>query len=343
MKPKHLFTSLLAVTALFVASCSTSRMGQNTAIQDDVYNSNARATEIVALAPLQNNRLPVDSIGETSFDYGKNDPYYDMSYASRIDRFYYGDRWRSYFDNYYDAFGYNNFYGSFGLGMDRFYNYGNPYGFGGYYPYSFSLGWGGYFGSFYNSWSPWGFYGNYWGPYSYNPYFGGGFYGGGYYGGGYYGGGGGYVVRGRDNNPRPSRGNDNGVYRPGTGSYVGGTASRGDNRSYGGTRAESYNPSNSSGRPSRGGEIGNATRPTESGRPTRTNDMPIGSRPSRGDVAPSTAPSSSRPSRGNDSPPPSRPTYNPPPTQSAPPPSSSGGGSSRGGGSSGGGGRPTRG
>ncbi len=332
MKPKHLFTGLLAATALFVASCSTSRMGQNVSNQDDVYNSNARAMEYVTLAPLQN-KLPVDSIGETSFDYGKSDPYYDMSYASRIDRFYYGDRWRTYFDNYYDLNGYNNFYGSFGLGFDRFYNYGNHYGFGFYPYYGFSLGWGGYFGSYYNSWSPWGYYGNYWGPYSYYPNYGG------YYGGGFYGGGGVFVGRSRNNNPRPIRGGENGVNRP-NGTYMGGAPSRGDNNSYRGTRSEMYNPSNA--RPSRGTETGNTTRTTEATRPTRTSDMPIG-RPSRGNDAPPPS-SSSRPTRGNDSPPPSRPSYTPPPTQSAPPPSSSGGGS-RGSSSSsgGGGGRPTRG
>lgn len=53
MKPNQLFTSLLAVTALFVASCSAPRMAQNNAIQDDVYNSTAQAKEYIAQAPQQ--------------------------------------------------------------------------------------------------------------------------------------------------------------------------------------------------------------------------------------------------------------------------------------------------
>lgn len=298
MKPNQLFTSLLAVTALFVASCSAPRMAQNNAIQDDVYNSTAQAKEYIAQAP-QQQYAQTDSVSDSY--YGKSDPYYDMDYSSRIDRFYYASPWRSYFNDYY---GYNNFY--------------SPYS------YSFGLGLGGYFGSYYNNWSNpyfnWGFYGapyysNFWGPYSYNyPYYGGGYYGGGYYGGG------GYVVRNRNNNPRPVRGSENGVGRA-NGSYIGGTPSRANNGASGNantgtrSRAEMYNPTNGT---------GNTTRPTSDARPSRGTET------------------QSRPSRGNDSPPPSRPVYTPPPVQNTPPPSSSGGGS-RGESGGGGGGRPTRG
>ncbi|WP_152969697.1 hypothetical protein [Pedobacter sp. Hv1] len=315
MKPNHLFTSLLAVTALFVASCSAPRMVQNNSIQDDVYNSTARAKEYIAMAPIQNSQT--DSVN-TGY-YATSDPYYDMDYSSRIDRFYYGSPWRSYFNNNYFDYGYNgynNYYGNF---------YGSNY-------FGFGLGLGGYFGGFYNNWSNpyynWAFYGspyfsNFWGPYSYySGFYGGGFYGGGFYGGGF--GGGGYLVRERNNNPRPSRGSENGVSRA-NGSYMGGVPTRADNGNSNATRsgrAEVYNPT--SGRPTRGGESGNAPgRPNSTdSRPTRTND----------------APASSRPTRTNDSPP-SRPTYTPPPA------SSSGGGSrgESGGGGGGGGGRPTRG
>lgn len=308
MKPNHLFTSLLAATALFVASCSSTRMTQNTALQDDVFNSSVKAKEFIAMTPsLQN--LKVDSIGGEAY-YAKSNPYYDMDYTSRIDRFYYGSAWRSYFDSYSDFYGYY-----------------------AYRPYSFGARYGGFYGdyntafvgNYLNYWSFYGapYYNNFWGPFSFsNPYYG-NYYGnswgwGGYYGGGF--GGGGYVVRNNNNNPRPNRGTDNGIVRA-NGSYIG-APSRSDNNNNGTnsnipvrSRAEMYNPTNGN----------TATRPTSSD-----------SRPSRGSET------QSRPSRGNDSPPPSRPTYTPPPTQSAPPPSSSGS-SSRGGGGGGGGGRPTRG
>jgi len=310
MKPNHLFTSLLAVTALFVASCSTPKLAKNNAIQDDVYNTTAQAKEYIAPAPRPE---PIQYQDETTVTedsyYGNSDPYYDMDYTSRIDRFYYASPWRSYF-GYNDFYGYNSFYSPYSFGLGGF--YGNVYN-----------NWG------YNSYLNWGLYGapyfsNFWGPYSwYNPY--GGFYGGGWGGGGFYGGG--FAGGGTNANyrPRPARGSENGVGRA-NGTYMGGGTSRANatnangNTSVGRSRAEMYNPAtNGSTRPSSAnGNTSNA--------PTRSEGT------------------QSRPTRSNDAPQQSRPTYNPP-AQSSPPPSSSG--SSRGGGSSssggGGGGRPTRG
>lgn len=313
MKPKHLFTSLLGVTALLVASCSTPKLAQNSAIDDDVYGTVAKAKEYKQADPVQ----PTQADNSA---YTTSDPYYDMDYASRIDRFYYGSPYRNYYDPYYNYYGYNSWYG-----------------YGPYYGYSL----GGYFNNIYYNWyNPysyygWGnpYYGSWWGPYS---YYGGGYWGGGYWGGGYWGGGY-YAGRGSYNNPnygaRPSRGSENGVGRAsGRGNYYGGGVSSGipsraNNGNGNGTtvtrsRAEMYNPATN----------GTTTRPSGTSstydRPTRGGST-TDSRPTRSEAP-------SRP----------QPTYNPPPQQSSPPPSSGGGGRSGGGssgGGGGGGGRPTRG
>ena len=176
MKPNHLFTSLLAATALLVASCSTSKMASN-ASHDDVYNTTAQAKEYKPAPPVQNQMsdqyATTDEVDEY---YGKSDPYYDMDYSSRIDRFYYGSPYRNYYDPFYNYYGYNSFYSPY-----------NNYYFGG----GFGLGF--QFNNWFNNpWNGWGFnygwnpYNNFWGPYSW----GGGFYGGGFYGGGWGGGGG---------------------------------------------------------------------------------------------------------------------------------------------------------
>lgn len=314
MKPNHLFTSLLAVTALFVASCSTPKLAKNNAIQDDVYNTTAQAKEYIAPAPRPE---PIQYQDETTVTedsyYGNSDPYYDMDYTSRIDRFYYASPWRSYF-GYNDFYGYNSFYSPYSFGLGGF--YGNVYNNWGFNSY---LNWGLYGAPYYS---------NFWGPYSwYNPY--GGFYGGGWGGGGFYGGG--FAGGGTNANyrPRPSRGSENGVGRA-NGTYMGGGTSRTNgtnvngNNGVGRSRAEMYNPAT------------NGTSRAGNSSSTRSNGNAAPSRSDNG---------SSRPTRSNDAPQQSRPTYNPP-AQSSPPPSSSG--SSRGGGSSssgggGGGGRPTRG
>ena len=59
MKPNHLFTSLLAVTALLVTSCSAPKLAQNAAEQDDVYNTTAQAKEYKPSTPVQ--KIQTDS------------------------------------------------------------------------------------------------------------------------------------------------------------------------------------------------------------------------------------------------------------------------------------------
>lgn len=309
MKPNHLFTSMLAVTALFVTACSTPKMAQKNAIQDDVYNTSAQAKEYIAQVPMQN--TPIDSSAVNDY-YGTSDPRYNMDYSSRIDRFFYASPWRTYYDDYY---GYNSFYS----------------------PYTYSLN--GYWGNAYNNWlNPyaWNYFGSpfynpYWGIYSNYNYFGGGYYGG-YYGGGFYGNGG-YVGRGNFNanyGARPSRGSENGVGRTNGTSYTGsgsissrannGTSNNGNVTTR--SRAEMYNPNNGT---TTSRSNGNSTSNT----PTRSTS------------------SDSRPTRSNDVQPPTRssaptPSYNPP-AQSSPPPSSGGSRTESSSSGGGGGGRPGRG
>jgi hypothetical protein len=305
MKPKHLFTSMLAVTALFVASCSTSRLGQNSTVQDDVYNTTVQAREYREVASQQvMAQNGVDSTGQVDDYYGTSDPYYDMDYSTRINRFYYANPWRNYYDGYY---GYNSYLF-------------NPY----FDLYSTSFVFGGI-----NNWispfSYWGFYGapyyhNFWGPYSYSNRFYGGFYGGGFYtpvAGGYYGSVGNRGTRNPNYGPRPTRGSENGINR-GNGAGYNGNANGIIDRTASSSRAERYNPTNGSAGNTR--TNGNAT---STARPTRSNE--------------------SRPGRSNDTPP-AR-TYSPPQQSAPPPASSSSRGesSSSSGSSSSNGGRPGRG
>ncbi|MEJ5995317.1 hypothetical protein WG904_12900 [Pedobacter sp. Du54] len=304
MNTNHLFTSMLAVSALLVTSCSTSKLAKNNAIQDDVYNTTAQAKEYKEAAPVEQ---IAQTDQRTDDYYGTSDPYYDMDYATRINRFYYANPWRTYYDGYYgySPFGFNNFYSPF---------YGNAFGWND-----------GYYNNFYNSYNYWGYYGapyynNYWGLYSYyNPYlWGGGYYGG---GGGYYGNIGGGIRNSANYGPRPTRGSENGINRANGSSYTGGSNGIGDRVSSAGSRAERYNPTNGStaGRPSGTTTSSTPTRSTErDSRPTRSNDAP--SRPTYTPPVQSSPPpsSSSSGSRGG----------------------SSGSSSS---GSSSGGGRPTRG
>lgn len=293
MKPNQLITTMLAVTALFVASCSTSKLAQNNAIQDDVYNTTASAKEYIAPVIIENKSI------ENTDDsyYAKSDPYYDMDYSSRIDRFYYGNPNRPYYDPFYNYYGYN----SFGF---------NSYGYNSYYSpyYNYGFGLNSYFGSYYNNWNNpyynWSYYGspyynNFWGPYSYyNPYgYGGGYFGGGYYGNPYYGGN--VTIRNNENyRPRPNRGGENGavradgsIYSPGSSRANGGNSTTSSTTR---TRAEMYNPTNNG-----------------SNTPARSNGT--SSAPNRSNNG-----SDARPTRSNDNQ--SRPTYTPPPAQQSPPP-----------------------
>jgi hypothetical protein len=305
MKPNYLFTSMLALTTIVVASCSAPKLAQQNT-NDDVYNSVAQAKEYRQQVPVK------QSVNDVQDDYyGTSDPYYDMDYSSRINRFSYSNpSWRGYYDPYFDGGWYGNYGLSLGLGFGLSPFYGSLWNS----PYN---AWGSYYSPF------WGY--NNWG---YNNYYGGGYYGGGYYGGGYLGGGyyTGRTTNVEDYRPRPSRGGSNGYN---------GTRGGTTNTDYLSPRSSSRGQNNdgsssvSTGRPSRGsnGNVGSGSRPSTS----------ESSRPSRGESA--------RPTRESYTPPP---TYNPPPSRGSEG-GSSGGGGSYGGGSSGGsggaggGGRPSRG
>ena len=216
---------MLAAVAVLVASCSAPRMAQQNTINDDVYNSVAQAQEYVQPAPSEASKYNNDAEYD---EYGSSDPYYDMDYSSRINRFYYGSPFRGYFDPfYYDAYGFNSIYG---YGFNNF----SPW-FGSRFNMGFGWGWGNY---------GWGAFSPY---YAWNPYFGGGFLGGGFYGGGFYGGGfygggfygGGYAnnLRGTTNyGPRPDRGRENGMGRTGAVRSTNGVISNS------GSRSDRYNP-----------------------------------------------------------------------------------------------------
>ncbi len=306
---------MLALTTIVVASCSAPRYAQQSTHEDDVYGSTAKA-QIYTPQERPRTQAPQDDYDQSDEYYGTSDPYYDMDYSSRINRFSYSSPWRSYYDPYFD----NGYYG-----------YGNGYGYNG-----FSLGLS--FGSVWNS--PYYGWGNYYSPFGYNPWgwnsyygggYGGGYYGGGYYGGGYYGGGyiGGGTYTGRTTNvPRPSIGREDGTrtYRGGYSNRTGSGAVRSDmngNVISRRTRSEMYNPNE---RTSRGSRVDNSG----SSRVDRTSRSD-GYRPEP----------QSRPSRteGYRPEPQSRPSYTPPPSRSG---SEGGGGRSSSGGESGGGGRSSR-
>ena len=314
MKSNYLFSSMLALATVVVASCSAPRLAQQNS-NDDVYNSVAQAKEYRQQVPVREKEY-----NDAEYDdYGTSDPYYDMDYSSRINRFSYGNpSWRGYYDPYFDG-GWSG-------------NYGMSLGFGfGYNPFYGSL-----WGSPYNSW------GNYYSPFfgynnfGYNNYYGGGYYGGGYYGGGNYWGGGFYTGRTTpvDYRARPSRGVSNGYSGRRGDAYLSPRSSRG----------QSAIGNTSNGRPVRG-DI-NRTRPVngESSRPVSRPSRTDNTAPARESARP--ARESSRPARESSRP--TRESYTPPPTYT---PSRSSEGRSSGGGNSGGGsygggggsGRPTRG
>lgn len=200
MKPNHLLYSMLVISALAVSSCAVPQMAQKTQNQDDVYGTKAQAVEYTAppMQSAQNDDGTYNNQDQQGDDYyGSSDEYADMSYASRINRFYYGSPYLDYYDPiFYGGYG---GYGGYGLG------FGYAGGWGGYG--GLGLGWGGGFGFGYGGFGGygWGGYGGFYDGF-YNPFypfgFGYGYYGGlygGYYGG-YYGGFGGryanYAPRG---------------------------------------------------------------------------------------------------------------------------------------------------
>ena len=204
MKPIKFLQMMLIATAGLVAACSAPKLAQNTAT-DDVYNTTAKAKEYVVVTPKPQQAQPQQNYDEY---YGTSNPYYDMDYSSRINRFYNGYSWNSYYDQYF-----NNYYGN-GSGYYGNNYYNNSYlGYGLNWSNGYGLGYGNYYGSI---WSNPFYYGNYgynrWGAYSiYDRYgYGGGY--GGYYGGGY---GNGYYGGGIVSNPgRPRPGsNDTGAPR----------------------------------------------------------------------------------------------------------------------------------
>lgn len=285
MKPNYLFTSMLALTTIVVASCSAPRLAQQNT-NDDVYNSVAQAREYRQQVPV---REAEPEVQDDDY-YGTSDPYYDMDYSSRINRFSYGNpSWRGYYDPYFDG----GWYGNYGLSL------GLGFGLSPFYGSMWNYGWGNYYSPF------WG----------YNNYLGGGYYGGGW-GGGYWGGG---YYTGRTTNvadyrARPSRG----------GSGYTGTRGTTGNNNYLSPRSRENTGSVSSGRPSRGsnGNVGSSSRPAP--RPTTQ-----GSRPSRTESPrPTTRGESSRPTRGESYNPP--PSYSPPPSRGSSGGGSYGGGSSGG-------------
>jgi len=299
MKSTNLFTSMLALTAVVAVSCSAPRLAQQNT-NDDVYNSQAQAREYRQQVPV---RQSEDSVQDDEY-YGASDPYYDMDYSSRINRFYNNNMsWRGYYDPYFDGGWYGNYGMSLGLGFGY-----NPF-YGSIWNSPYYGGWGNYYSPFwYNNWG--------WNNWGWNNYYGGGYYGGGYWGGGFYTG---RTTNVPDYRARPSRGSANGYN---------GNRNYGDGSSYLSPRSSSRGQSADrpvavGSRPSRGNTVNTGS----SSRPATTEST----RPSRGE--------STRPTRESYTPPP---TYNPPPSRGSSDGGSRGGGS-YGGGSSGGTTRPSRG
>ncbi|RDC58003.1 hypothetical protein DU508_03380 [Pedobacter chinensis] len=317
MKPIKFLPIVMIAAAGLVASCSTSKLAQTKA-NDDVYNTVAKAREVEAYVPPQ---TQVQAQGQPDYDdeyYGTSNPYYDMDYSSRINRFYNGYSWRGYYDPYYENFYYGNSYGvtnylGYGLGWNTGFGLGG-WGWGGGFGYGSIWNNPFYYGNFGYGWNNWGW--NAWGPYSYYDRFGwgGGWYGGGWgVGGGYYGGG---IYTNSNYKPRPNRDGDN------RGAYGNrGTSNIPSNGNYG--RPSTVN--NNAGRPER---WSNGNNSTVSGRPAGTSSRPSRDDSYRPQPQPQSVQPSSRPDRGS---------YSPPPAQSS---GGGGGGSTSGGG---GGGRPTRG
>ncbi len=329
MKPIKIFPIVMIAAAGLVASCSTSKLA-TTSQNDDVYNSVAKAREVEVIpqqqyAQNQNQDQGQDQEGYDEY-YGTSNPYYDMDYSSRINRFSNGTSWRGYYDPYYDNFSYGNSYGATNyLGYGGL-GWSSGYGLGGWGSgFGIGLGYGSiwnnpfYYGNMGFGWNNFGW--NNWGPYSYYDRFGwggGGFGGGWGYGGGFYGGGvytGNNNYRARPGNTLNSRGygNNNGSTNTGRPTRSGVAPQNGNNR-------QGYSPNYNAGRPTRSQVNGDGRQSGGYSRPDANS-----SRPGRNEnYAP-------QPQRQE-----TRPTYSAPPTSRG----SSGGGSFGGGG--GGGSRPTR-
>lgn len=322
MKSNHLFTSMLALATIVVTSCSAPRLAQQNNSDDDVYGSTAQVkvyTPAPVVAPSATAQQSTEQQYTEDDYYGTSDPYYNMDYSSRINRFYNASPWRTYYDPYY----YSGWYSDFGYGIGGGLGWGymsSP--FWGYNNFGWN-NWG--FNNF--GWNNWGW--NSWGynNWGWNNYYGGGFLGGGYYGGGF---GGGYYTGRTTNTPdyraRPVRGARDGYNAGPRSSVVPGELSS--------PRAASRSGRTTYTTPD-GRQV---TSPTRSARNSEANSI-NNSRPSRTESA-----GPSRPTRTESAP---APSYNPP-TRSSSGSSGSSGGSSggSGGGSRGGssgGGRPTRG
>ncbi|TDG36893.1 hypothetical protein EZJ43_06335 [Pedobacter changchengzhani] len=320
MKPIKFLQIMLLATAGLVAACSAPKLAQNTAT-DDVYNTTAKAVEVEVITPRPQQEQPQQSYDDY---YGTSNPYFDMDYSSRINRFYNGNGFNNYYDPYFNNYG-NGYYGNGYYGNNIYNN--NYLGYGLNWNNGYGLGYGNYYGSIWNN--PF-YYGNYgynngWGAYSiYDRYGYGGYYGGGY-GGGYYGGGygnnyyGGGIVS-NPGRPRPGSNNNTGVQTGNnvTPNYGRPSRSGVDNRNNGNI-SNNGRPGNQSVAPGNAGN--NNTRPQrQQQQPQQQQQQPQQQREA-----------------------PSRPTRTETPTYS-PPPSNNNGGSNNGGGNSGGGGggRPSR-
>ncbi|KHJ39671.1 hypothetical protein PBAC_01820 [Pedobacter glucosidilyticus] len=342
MKNRVIISVMSGGIALILGGCTTGNIATQTALYDDVYNSEVEARALT-FTP-----RPAANANNHSYDYSTDNYAYEEEAAPRLDIENRNDyNWRDHYYNNNLAF--DPFFDpAFSMGSMGWNNWGwnswNRPGFG------FNLGWNNWGWNNWNlGWNNWGWnnwgWNNwaynpwysplgspYWGIYSFNNPWGGGWIGnGGLWGGGGFFPGGGVITR--PNSPRPSRGSV--ATRPidADGSSVSriprptgpvstsrpGTSSRPTRDSYG----DYSRPATSSTRPS---SSGSSSRPSGNSRPTRSEAQE--SRPSRTE--------SSRPSRTE------RPSYSPSPSYS--PPSNSGSGSSRGssGGSSSGGGRPSR-
>ncbi|QQL50992.1 hypothetical protein [Mucilaginibacter ginkgonis] len=158
----NILNGLVLIGALSIASCSTQKLASNGTIEDDVYNTKARAGDKVDLPPPTYREdvytdEPETGDGQYYDSYGNgagSDYYYYDSYASRINRFGYSSPFNFYDDYYYGYSPYGYGYGNgWNVGLGIGYGYGG-FGYGGYYGYTgygFGLGYGlGY---------PYGYYG----------------------------------------------------------------------------------------------------------------------------------------------------------------------------------------
>lgn len=155
--------------ALVLGACSTSnQIAQQRDYNDDVYYSEARATEIIPLTKAQRQAAISREDRQRKEEQLQGSIYNDYSYRGGI--YYYGNPWRSIYD-------YNRFYDPFYSYYNGFYSPGiSPY-LGMYSPWLFS--------NPYRSFYAYPYTGSYyWGPVSYNSYYPGYSYGA--YPGGYY-------------------------------------------------------------------------------------------------------------------------------------------------------------